>query len=902
LLSTNQVARLFANILHDSGLRQNDNFEETSGQELKDAGIDEFKKKAKAAMDGVLFMDEAYTLDPVGDKFKGAPVANELLNLAENERERLSFILAGYEDEINDKMFAFNPGFRSRFIEVHFDDFDEDELLRVWNGQREKRLWRESDDRLGRVVIRRLAKLKGRKGFGNARLVRQKLDEACSRAMARDDFDSLDLELRMEDAVGENPVHNEKLKAAVAEIEVKTGWRSVKKMVRKLVHVCGQNYERELQGQEQLPVLLNRLFLGNPGTGKTTCARLYGKVLKQLGFLSNGEVVEKTAGDLGGSVIGESKQKTIALIESCRGKILMIDEAYGLNDNFYGKQAIDAIVERVQGTEADDIAVLLLGYEEQMLEMFDKQNPGLRRRFAPDQAFVFEDYTNSQLEKILSDCCKAKKYNPTLEFREKALKKLDMQRRSESNFGNAGSVHNLLKGAVSQATSNRKCSLDGSLKLESEDIELPGDDTEVDLFVELDHLYSMEGVINELKKMKSQFDLADEEGEERPQLGHFVFSGAPGTGKTTVARSLGKILHRCGHIARPEIYETSGLKLTGEYVGSTKKVVEEALNKAKGGVLFIDEAYELGKGSFGSEACASLVEAMTNDDKYGGLVIVMAGYQADMQSMLDTNQGLKSRFKRFFDFPDWSSSDCTELFQSEASRNKFSIEDIEQSMEIIEKGFKRLLPLKGWGNARDVTKLYESVKENRAQRFSEEQASGSGGSSLEKIFMKKDIAMAMETLINARMGASGAPRKAGANVDPFAELNKLYRMEEVKEKLQQLQNTYVVANQDGEDIPPIGHFIFTGSPGTGKTSVARVMSDILYELELTTRRNVEETSGLKLQGQYIGETKKIVENYLDKAKGGVLFIDEAYTLGKGIYGSEARDTLVQAMTNHSMPV
>jgi len=257
-------------------------------------------------------------------------------------------------------------------------------------------------------------------------------------------------------------------------------------------------------------------------------------VLKHLGFLSNGEVVEKTAGDLGGSVVGESKKKTVALIENSRGKVLMIDEAYGLHDNLYGKQALDALVEKVQGTEADDIAVLLLGYEEEMMEMLDNQNPGLRRRFAPDQAFRFEDYNNNQLEKILSDGCKAKSYKPSIEFREKALKFLDMQRRSESHFGNAGSVQNLLKGAVSKATSKRKCSPDGSLRLEAEDIELPGDNSDVDLFSELGNLYRMEQVLEELQKLKSQFDLADEEGEDRPKLGHFIFTGAPGTGEIEI--------------------------------------------------------------------------------------------------------------------------------------------------------------------------------------------------------------------------------------------------------------------------------------------------------------------------------------------------------------------------------
>ncbi|CAD7925300.1 unnamed protein product, partial [Amoebophrya sp. A120] len=308
------------------------NFEECSAQTLKEEGVDEFKKKVQNAMDGVLFIDEAYNLDPMGDRFKGGPIANELLTFSENERERLSFILAGYEDELNDKLFAFNPGFKSRFTEVVFEDFDEDELLSIWNHQREDREWREADDRLGKVVIRRLAKLRGRKGFGNARDVRKRLDEACNRAMNRDEVDASNLVIEMTDAVGENPVYNDKLRKLLKNIEKMTGWAKVKKAMQALVKTCGENYDRELNGQAPLPVFLNRMFLGNPGTGKTTCAKLYGQLLKELGFLSNGEVVEKTAGDLGGAVVGEAKQKTVQLLESCRGKVLLIDEAYGLDD------------------------------------------------------------------------------------------------------------------------------------------------------------------------------------------------------------------------------------------------------------------------------------------------------------------------------------------------------------------------------------------------------------------------------------------------------------------------------------------------------------------------------------------------------------------------------------------
>eukprot|EP00966_Prymnesium_polylepis_P069364 1612192-Prymnesium_polylepis.1 len=339
--------------------------------------------------------------------------------------------------------------------------------MALWTGMRDERGWREADPRLGSVVVRRLVKASGSKGFGNARDVRTKLEEATARAMSRPDFDASELVLEIEDVsrfmlftlwqravplrlipialrinsllqvIGENPAHNEKLKRVLSEIESKIGWRKIKTAVSELIDVCSTNYSRELEGQKPLPLFLNRMFLGNPGTGKTTGAKLYGQVLKHLNFLSNGEVLEKTAGDLGGSVVGEAKQKTLALLDGARGKVLMIDEAYSLDDNQYGKQALDTLVEKVQGSENDDLAVLLLGYTEPMLAMLRNQNPGLARRFAPDQAFYFDDYTEQELLQIMQSNCNRQSYKPSIEFQEKAMRKLETQRRSEPNFGNA---------------------------------------------------------------------------------------------------------------------------------------------------------------------------------------------------------------------------------------------------------------------------------------------------------------------------------------------------------------------------------------------------------------------------------------------------------------------------------
>lgn len=260
-----------------------------------------------------------------------------------------------------------------------------------------------------------------------------------------------------------------------------------------------------------------------------------------------------------------------------------------------------------------------------------------------------------------------------------------------------------------------------------------------------------------------------------------------------------------------------------------------------------------------------------------------------------------------------------------ARTNNFVLEEPEQSMPIIEKGFKKLLPLKGWGNARDVSKLYESVCEYRAQRLRNDRAQGNE-TYLEKICLKEDITMAMDAMISAGMGTGGAHRKADTHADPFAELNQLYRVEKVKGKLQQLQNTYIIANlmerthhllatsfsQDLLELEKTQASITIINRGIATKlltptnnlhlspclhAVARVMSNILFDLELTACRHVEETNGLKLQGQYLGQTQKVVESILDKAKGGLLFIDESYMLGQEMFGSEACDTLVAAMTD-----
>jgi len=194
---------------------------------------------------------------------------------------------------------------------------------------------------------------------------------------------------------------------------------------------------------------MNRLFLGSPGTGKTTCAKIYGKILKALGYLSNGEVISKTASDFIGNVVGDSHTKTSQILNLSKGKVLIIDEAYNLNNNIYGSEVLDTIVEKVQGNPGDDIALLLLGYESQIVNMIRTQNPGLSSRFPIEHAFRFEDYTNQELLKIFTTTCKDKKVRMNQKVAQKAIKILSKQRRL-TNFGNVRSVLQLIDKVISK--------------------------------------------------------------------------------------------------------------------------------------------------------------------------------------------------------------------------------------------------------------------------------------------------------------------------------------------------------------------------------------------------------------------------------------------------------------------
>ncbi|KAG5948944.1 hypothetical protein E4U53_006082 [Claviceps sorghi] len=301
------VARLYAKFLTSVGVLAGGRFEETTGSKLANmgvAGCQQLLDNMLEAGGGVLFIDEAYQLSS-GSHGGGKAVLDFLLAEVENLTGKICFVLAGYAKQM-ESFFSHNPGLPSRFpLEMKFDDYSDDELLRILERQIDTRFcgrMKVEDGSRGlycRIVARRLGRARGTEGFGNARAVENRLAAICRRQgrrlrmQRRAKWKPDDFQLTKEDLIGPEPSRALEHCQAWVELQELTGLDAVKESVRVLVDSIQANYQRELNEEPVLEYNLNRVFVGNPGTGKTTVAKLYGRILVDLGLLSNGQVIVK---------------------------------------------------------------------------------------------------------------------------------------------------------------------------------------------------------------------------------------------------------------------------------------------------------------------------------------------------------------------------------------------------------------------------------------------------------------------------------------------------------------------------------------------------------------------------------------------------------------------------------
>lgn len=280
-----------------------DGFVETTGSRLAHSGVTEVKDHLKTlenAEGGVYFIDEAYQLAE-GHNYGGKTVLDFLLAEIENLIGKVVFVFAGYRKQM-ERFFEHNPGFSSRIpYTLTFNDYTDSELLSMLQYQMGKFYSTPIDVEDGvdglymRIAVRRLGRGRGRDGFGNARALENlfaRIRERQSDRLTKERREGLspdDNFISREDLIGPDPSEAILKCEAWEKLQELTGLKSVKNSVKFMIDLIKTNYNREIQEKPLIEVSLNRVFLGSPGTGKTTVAKLYGRILADIGLLSNGE-------------------------------------------------------------------------------------------------------------------------------------------------------------------------------------------------------------------------------------------------------------------------------------------------------------------------------------------------------------------------------------------------------------------------------------------------------------------------------------------------------------------------------------------------------------------------------------------------------------------------------------
>jgi SpoVK/Ycf46/Vps4 family AAA+-type ATPase len=383
---------------------------------------------------------------------------------------------------------------------------------------------------------------------------------------------------------------------------------------------------------------------------------------------------------------------------------------------------------------------------------------------------------------------------------------------------------------------------------------------------------------------------------------HTVFLGNPGTGKTTVAHLLGKIYQSIGVLSKGHVHSVDRSELVGEFIGQTAPKVKEALKKARGGILFIDEAYALARSSddskdFGREVVEILVKEMSEGK--GDLIIVAAGYPKEMRTFLDSNPGLKSRFKVNFEFADYLPQELLKIAQQSCITNNINLTPSSEQIiyEQIIKAYRERD--KSFGNARFVNNLIEKAKINMGIRV----MSLPNPKRLTKKSISTILPIDIKPILDKKLiNLPNIPVDENLLKEALDELNNLVGISEVKQQILEtvkLVQYYKSKNKKVLEIFQL-HTILIGNPGTGKTTVARIISKIYKALGILERGHLIETDRSGLVAGYVGQTAIKTNEIIDKAIGGVLFIDEAYALSntgtsQGDFGNEAIQTLLKRM-------
>ncbi|KAJ4250924.1 hypothetical protein NW762_011574 [Fusarium torreyae] len=699
---------------------------------------------------------------PNAEWFESTDDMEQVMSYVNKRKDKVVIILAFRSlTEKREASLAATSDSRRRFCNrIVIDDYEKVEIMQFLNRLLKKKIRFETkaatDTFLG-IVAHRVLKQKKATGssFDNANAIKELFDKTFDEMFNRKkqrlesewmkwtqtntpkDNQKLKAvkprdEFTLKDIVGPEPSTLKGESKAWNELQRMIGLDSVKKEISDLLHLIDYNRQCEQQGKQGIAIPLNRFIMGAPGVGKTTLAELYAEILSEGGLLSKGNIIVKTASALIGQHTGESEEKTTQALEEAKGGILIIDNAHmlykdcsdGEDTDSYRQGIIDTLAANVSGEPDEDRSVILCGYAEELEKMVLNANQGLQRRFPLEYAIKLDSYTDDELSQILDKMLMAGDGVTASEMGLKVARCMLSRMRTGPKFGNASAVQNLLVQARIRRMRRLKnasiafADMQG-YELTAEDFDpdckrwFSSNTSNKDLFQGFVGFDRISGQFERYQKIAN--GMRRHNIDPRPHIpSSFIFKGPPGTGKTSAAKEVGTIFYDLGFLSSDEVVVCSVTDLVGQYTGQTGPKVRKLFERGLGKVLFIDEAYQLngGDSTFHQEAVGEIVDIMTKPKYAGNMVVILAGYDDDMERLLRTNSGLRSRFPTIVNFTSMTPEHCLKHLIQCLDKLKIQIldptADQDQRAGVLEV-FERLRETGEWANGRDVETLAQRI-------------------------------------------------------------------------------------------------------------------------------------------------------------------------------------------------
>lgn len=640
------------------------------------------------------------------------------------------------------------------------------------------------------------------------------------------------------------------------------------------------------------------IITGNAGTGKTFAVKKMTKVLHDNGILKNPVPVILNATTTLTSYLNEVDQH----LDELKGSLLCVDAFQGVAHEARQGGALSVMdrlfeVKNMIKDEGELLMIVICGIDNGDITTYLRNN----RNIAGNFRFMVQ-FPDFSLDEMVEMCSKilGDTYTMTLSDEARGKVKRVLKQKLLDNDEKIKTNGKFLQKFVDDIFDAAQKRDDSDSCIQPEDVR--GKEyiqkTYEEAVAELDKYVGIDEIRSEIKSIGDSIQSARDEGEDYSLANHYLFLGNPGTGKTTIARTLSNVLTALEALPVGHIVEVDRSQLVSKYVGETPQMVTKAVDKAMGGILFIDEAYTLIKDSndsYGREAVDTLLKLM--EDRRGKIIVIAAGYANEMRRFIDSNPGLKSRFNKTINFRDYKPDELKEIFMRMLSSGRRQY-TLEPSCE------EHLLPYfmsiynqrgKDFANARTVRNVFEQAVERHNSRIERLKAEGNDVTDEKNVLTREDVEG--DSMMNVTAD------------EAMEALDELIGMESVKKAIHDLKANLEIERERIERglMDPknsLQHIVLTGNPGTGKTTVAKMLGSIFHAIGLLPTDKVVEKEAKNLKSSYQNETAKLMNDAVDEAMGGILFIDEAYMLmtidGSGQVdktGAEAVGALITRMLN-----